>query len=58
MSKHFETVNTDLGKVEAIGTVNFLDLDDISMLDEGEQVDARNIVSLPVAAGWPAGTKF
>ncbi len=30
MSRHLETANTDLGKVEAIGAVNFLDLDDIS----------------------------
>ena len=29
MSKHMETATTDLGKVEALGAVNFLDLDDI-----------------------------
>lgn len=58
MSKHLETVNTDLGKVEALGAVNFLDLDDISVLDEGEQVDSRSIVSLPVAAGRPVLPKF
>jgi metal transporter CNNM len=38
--------------------VNFLDLDDISVLDEGEQVDARSIISLPVAAGRPVLPKF
>ncbi|MFZ1151417.1 MAG: hypothetical protein WAR76_17035 [Xanthobacteraceae bacterium] len=58
MSKHLETANTDLGKVEAIGAVNFLDLDDISVLDEGEQVDARSIISLPVAAGRPGLPKI
>ena len=58
MSKHLETANTDLGKVEAIGAVNFLDLDDISVLNEGEQVDARSIISLPVVAGRPVLPKF
>ena len=58
MSKHLETANTDLEKVEAIGAVNFLDLDDISVLDEGEQVDARSIISLPVAAGRPVLPKI
>ena len=58
MSKHMETATTDLGKVEAIGAVNFLDLDDISVLDEGERVDPRSIVSLPVADGRPVLPKF
>jgi metal transporter CNNM len=58
MSKHLETANTDLGKVEAIGAVNFLDLDDISVLNEGEQVDARSIISLPVADGRPVLPTF
>jgi metal transporter CNNM len=58
MSKHLDTATTDLGKVEATGAINFLDLDDISVLDEGEQVDSRSIVSLPVAAGRPVLPKF
>jgi Cyclin M transmembrane N-terminal domain len=58
MSKHMETATTDLGKVEALGAVNFLDLDDIPVLDEGEQVDPRSIVSLPVAGGRPILPKF
>jgi hypothetical protein len=58
MSKHMETATTDLGKVEALGAVNFLDLDDIPVLDEGEQVDPRSIISLPVAGGRPVLPKF
>jgi len=58
MSKHMETAATDLGKVEALGAVNFLDLDDIPVLDEGEQVDPRSIVSLSVAGGRPILPKF
>jgi metal transporter CNNM len=58
MSKHLETVDTDLGQLEAIGAVNFLDLDDISVLDEGEQVDPRSIVSVPVVGSRPVLPKF
>jgi hypothetical protein len=58
MSKHLETAHTDLGQLEAIGAVNFLDLDDISVLDEGEQIDSRSIVSLPVVDGRPVLPKF
>ena len=58
MSKHLETADTDLGQLEAIGAVNFLDLDDISVLDEGEQVDPRSIVSVLVVGGRPVLPNF
>lgn len=39
----------DLGLLEATGAQNFLDLDDIPVIDEGEPVHARSIISLPLA---------
>lgn len=39
----------DIGRLEATGAQNFLDLDDVSVCDEGELVDARSILSLPLA---------
>jgi len=39
----------DVGKLEAIGARNFLDLDDVPVTDEGELVDAQSIISLPQA---------
>jgi metal transporter CNNM len=39
----------DIGKLEAIGAQNFLDLDDLSVADEGEPVHAASIISLPLA---------
>jgi metal transporter CNNM len=39
----------DVGRLEATGAQNFLDLDDISVCDEGEIVDANSILSLPLA---------
>jgi metal transporter CNNM len=38
----------DIGKLEATGVQNFLDLDDLSVTEEGEPVDARSIISLPL----------
>ena len=39
----------DIGRLEAIGARNFLDLDDIPVTDEGEPIDADSIISLPLA---------
>src|SRR5580704_16212450 len=39
----------DISKMEATGAQNFLDLDDISVCDEGEPIDAKSIISLPLA---------
>ena len=39
----------DIGRLEAIGARNFLDLDDVPVTDEGEPVDAQSIISLPQA---------
>jgi metal transporter CNNM len=39
----------DISKVEATGAQNFLDLDDISVCDEGEEIHAKSIISLPLA---------
>jgi len=39
----------DISKMEATGAQNFLDLDDISVCDEGEEIHAKSILSLPIA---------
>jgi metal transporter CNNM len=41
----------DIGKLEATGVQNFLDLDDVSVTDEGETVHAQSIISLPLRTG-------
>ncbi len=40
----------DIGKLEATGVQNFLDLDDLLVTDEGEPVHADSIISLPLAS--------
>jgi metal transporter CNNM len=39
----------EIGRLEATGAQNFLDLDDISICDEGEIIDAKSILCLPLA---------
>jgi len=39
----------EISKLEATGAKNFLDLDDISVCDEGEVIHAQSILSLPFA---------
>ena len=58
MSRHVEAAHTGLGRLEAIGALNFLDLDDIAVLAEGEPVDPRSIISLPIRSGRPVLPAF
>jgi hypothetical protein len=41
----------DIGKLEATGVQNFLDLDDVPVSEEGEPIHAQSIIALPLAAG-------
>jgi hypothetical protein len=38
----------DIGKLEATGAQNFLDLDDIPVSEEGEPIHAQSIISMPL----------
>ena len=48
IARHGEAAGGDLGKVEGAGALNFLDLDDILVRDEGELVDPRSIITVPL----------
>jgi metal transporter CNNM len=58
ITKHVGAAGADMGQLEAMGALNFLDLDDISVLDEGEAIDPRSIVALPVANERPVLPEF
>ena len=58
ITKHVGAAGADMGQLEAMGALNFLDLDDISVLDEGEAIDPRSIVTLPVANERPLLPEF
>jgi metal transporter CNNM len=48
----------DIGRIEAAGAQNFLDLDDVLVGEEGEPVDPQSIISLPLANGRCILPKF
>ena len=48
----------DIGRIEAAGAQNFLDLDDVPVCDEGEVVHPQSIISLPLASGRCVLPKF
>ena len=58
ITRHVEAAGSDVGRVEAIGAVNFLDLDDIPVFEEGEPVDPRSVITLPMANDRPVLPAF
>jgi hypothetical protein len=48
----------DIGRLEATGAQNFLDLDDVPVSEEGEPVHAQSIISVPLANGRCVLPKF
>lgn len=58
ITRHVGVTGTEVGHLEAIGAVNFLDLDDIPVLEEGEPIDPRSIIALPFDKGRPVLPPF
>jgi metal transporter CNNM len=58
ITKHVGAVGADVGQLEAVGALNFLDLDDILVADEGELIDPRSVITLPIENGRPLLPKF
>jgi len=48
LQKHTEDEESDIGVLEGIGAMNFLRLDDIPVSQEGEVIDPKSIITLPV----------
>jgi metal transporter CNNM len=58
ITKHVGAAGADVGQVEAVGALNFLDLDDIFVKDEGELIDPLSIITLPIENDRPLLPKF
>ena len=58
ITRHAGAAGADVGHLEAIGALNFLDLDDILVVDEGESVDPRSVIVLPFENERPLLPKF
>ncbi len=50
---HIESEHSDIGKVEGTGAINFLALDDIPVISQGEAVDPRSILTVPFKDNMP-----
>ena len=58
ITKHVGAAGADVGQLEAIGALNFFDLDDILVMDEGETIDPRSVITLPIEKERPLMPKF
>lgn len=58
IAKHIEAEETDVDRLEGIGALNFLALDDIAVTQEGENVDPGSIIRLPTENGLPIFPQF
>src|ERR1700730_6386861 len=58
ITRHVGAAGADVSHLEALGALNFLDLDDILVADEGELIDPRSIITLPFANERPVLAKF
>jgi metal transporter CNNM len=47
LEQHYCSNITDLAKLESMGAINFLTLDDIRLEDEGELVNPASVITLP-----------
>ena len=50
---HMEHDASDIAEVEGIGALNFLALDDLSVLEEGEYIDPESVIELPFEGTKP-----
>ncbi len=53
LRRHVASLDSDVDKVEGLGALNFLSLDDLPVSEEGEPVSPASIVALPEQAGRP-----
>ncbi|NNC37098.1 MAG: DUF21 domain-containing protein [Hyphomonadaceae bacterium] len=49
--QHMAAEETDLGRIEGLGALNFLSIDDVLASKEGEPLDPSSIISLPFKEG-------
>lgn len=51
--RHVEDSSSDVDHIEGIGALNFLEIDDLSALEEGESIDAASVIPMPVNVDLP-----
>ena len=55
---HVTARESDVSRVEGLGAVNFMDLDDLHLNEEGSPVDPESLIYLPMVDGRPVFPTF
>jgi len=58
IAQHVKAALPEVGAIEGTGALNFLDLDDIPIANEGEPLDPLSVISLPTQDGVPLFPHF
>ncbi len=58
IKKHIEADTSDIDRLEGIGALNFLAIDDLMVVEEGELVDPRSVITLPIENNMPVFPNF
>ena len=58
IKKHIEADISDVDRLEGIGALNFLAIDDLMVVEEGETVDPRSVIRLPIENNMPVFPNF
>ena len=58
LKKHIEADETDIDRLEGVGALNFLAIDDLLVVEEGEPVDPKSVIALRFDAGLPVFPEF
>ena len=58
IKKHVEASDVAIDRLEGLGALNFLDIDDIIVSEEGEHIDPKSIITLPVKNNRPIFPAF
>jgi len=56
--KHVESDEADIDRLEGLGALNFLSIDDLPAVSEGEPIDPRSIITLPMGGERPVFPEF
>lgn len=55
---HMEAAESDIARMEGQGALNFLEVDDVPLEEEGEPIDSNSVLELPFKEGRPQFPKF
>ena len=58
IKRHMHKEGVEIDRIEGLGALNFLAIDDIMVSQEGEPLDERSIISLPMAVDLPRIPEF